>query len=68
MVLNATNCKVLKKLSGGSKFVEDWKNLEVDWSLIGARTHKPIFRRDWINQFLKFTHKALFLFSPGGTG
>ena len=30
MVLNATNCKVLKKLSGGSKFVEDWKNLEVE--------------------------------------
>lgn len=29
LVLNATNSKVMKKLSGGSAFVEDWKNIPV---------------------------------------
>lgn len=29
MVLNATNSKVLKILSGGSAFVEDWQNIPV---------------------------------------
>lgn len=30
MVLNATNSKIIKKLSGGSPFVEDWKNVTVE--------------------------------------
>jgi len=29
LVLNATNSKVMKKLSGGSSFVEDWTNILV---------------------------------------
>lgn len=29
LVLNATNSKVMKKLSGGSVFVEDWTNITV---------------------------------------
>ena len=30
MVLNATNSKIIKKLSGGSPFVEDWKNVIIE--------------------------------------
>lgn len=29
LVLNATNSKVVKKLAGGSPFVEDWKNVTI---------------------------------------
>jgi len=29
LVLNATNSKIMKGLSGGSAFVEDWKNIPV---------------------------------------
>ena len=29
LVLNATNSKVVKKLAGGSSFIEDWKGLTV---------------------------------------
>lgn len=30
LVLNATNAKVVKQLSGGSPFVEDWNNIVVE--------------------------------------
>ncbi len=30
MVLNATNCKVVKSLAGGSSFVEDWENVQIE--------------------------------------
>lgn len=30
LVLNATNSKIVKQLSGGSPFVEDWKNILVE--------------------------------------
>jgi len=30
MVLNATNSKIIKKFSGGSPFVEDWKNIQIE--------------------------------------
>jgi hypothetical protein len=29
LVLNATNSKTMKKLAGGSAFIEDWKNIRV---------------------------------------
>lgn len=29
MILNATNCKAVRKLSGGSNFINDWKNIRV---------------------------------------
>ena len=29
MVVNSINSKALKKLSGGSSFIEDWKNIKV---------------------------------------
>lgn len=30
LVLNATNSKVVKSFAGGSPFVEDWKNIQVE--------------------------------------
>lgn len=27
MILNATNCKAVRKLAGGSNFINDWKNI-----------------------------------------
>jgi hypothetical protein len=30
LVLNSTNCKVMKLFAGGSPFVEDWKNIKVE--------------------------------------
>jgi hypothetical protein len=30
MVLNSTNCKIVKLLAGGSPFVENWKNITVE--------------------------------------
>jgi hypothetical protein len=30
LVLNATNSKIMKKLAGGSPFVEDWKNIPIE--------------------------------------
>jgi hypothetical protein len=30
LVLNATNCAIIKKLSGGSPFIENWKNIPVE--------------------------------------
>ena len=29
MILNATNCKAVRKLSGGSNFINDWQNIRV---------------------------------------
>lgn len=29
MILNATNCKAVRKLAGGSNFINDWKNIRV---------------------------------------
>jgi hypothetical protein len=29
MILNATNCKSLRKLAGGSNYINDWKNIRV---------------------------------------
>lgn len=29
MILNATNCKAVRKLAGGSNFINDWKNVRV---------------------------------------
>lgn len=29
MILNATNCKAVRKLAGGSNFINDWNNIRV---------------------------------------
>lgn len=29
MILNATNCKAVRKLAGGSNFINDWQNIRV---------------------------------------